>query len=180
MSTFEKNLKEIFPSQIVSIIGGIIAGTILAIYLDKFLIIPGILILIPGFLEMKNSIGGSLAARISAGLHLKVINVNHKRIRLVKGNALAAFFLALIVSICLGLVAFLFNLLVFKIFFPLIIILPLIAVIISSLLEIPLAIFLTFYLFKKGHDPDYIMGPFITSIGDIIGIFSLLISIIII
>lgn len=180
MRIIDKNFKELFASQLVSVFGGLIAGTILAIYTDKILIIPGMFILLPGFLEMKNSISGSLAARISAGLHLRFITIHRKKIKLIRGNALAAFLLALIVSLGLGLIAFAFSLFVFKVFIPKIIILPLIAGIISSFLEIPITIFFTFYLFMKGHDPDYIMGPFITSVGDIISVISLLIAVVII
>jgi len=180
MHIIDKNFKEMFTSELVSIFGGLIAGTILAIYTDKILIIPGIFILLPGFLEMKNSISGSLTARISAGLHLGFIKVHKRKTKLIKGNLLAAFLLALIISLVLGLITFAFNLFVFKAFMPKIIILPLIAGVISSIVEIPITVLVTFYLFMKGHDPDYIMGPFITSLGDIISILSLLIAVTII
>lgn len=180
MHIFDKNFKEIFTPQLVSIFGGLVAGTILAVYMDKILLIPGMFILIPGFLEMKNSISGSLTARISAGLHLGFIKIHRRKTKLIRGNLLAAFLLTLIVSLVLGLIAFAFNLFIFKAFMPGIILLPLVAGVISSIIEIPMTIFFTFYLFMKGHDPDYIMGPFITSAGDIIGIISLLVAVVII
>lgn len=180
MSVFDKSFKEIFLSQIVSIIGGLIAGTILALYTDKLLLIPGMLILLPGFLEMRGNISGSFASRLSSGLFLGVINPNKVKTKIIRGNLLSSFLLAIIISFTLGLIAFLFNLLVFKIAVSKIILLPLIAGIIANAIEIPLTLAVTFYLFKKGHDPNNIIGPFVTSTGDITSIASLLIALVII
>lgn len=180
MSIFDKSFKEIFLSQIVSIIGGLIAGTILALYTDKLLLIPGMLILLPGFLEMRGNISGSFASRLSSGLFLGVINPNKVKTKIIRGNLLSSFLLAIIISFTLGLIAFLFNLLVFKIAISKIILLPLIAGIIANAIEIPLTLAVTFYLFKKGHDPNNIIGPFVTSTGDITSIASLLIALVII
>jgi len=80
----------------------------------------------------------------------------------------------------LGLIAFMFNNLVLHVFNPSIIMIFLIAGLIASAIEIPIAIFFTFYFFRKGHDPNNILGPFVTSTGDITSILSLLIALVII
>jgi len=67
-----------------------------------------------------------------------------------------------------------FNVIMFKI-----ILMPLVAGVIANLIEIPLTLFATFYLFKKGHDPNNIIGPFVTTTGDITSIISLLIAMVI-
>ncbi len=180
MNIFDNNFKEIFSSQIVSIIGGLIAGTVLALYMDKILLIPGMLVFLPGFLSMVHDISGTFAARLSSGLFLGVIKPNKVETKIIKGNLSASFFLAIFVSLILGVVAFLFNLLVLHIFTIKIILLPLIAGALANAMNITLTLFVTFYLFRKGHDPNNIMGPFVTSAGDIIGIISLLIVLVII
>jgi cation transporter-like permease len=38
----------------------------------------------------------------------------------------------------------------------------------------------TFYFFKKGHDPNNVMGPFVSSLGDVTSVISLLIAMVII
>lgn len=176
MGLFDKSFKEIFSSQIASIVGGLIAGTVLAIYADKLLLIPGMFVLLPGFLEMRGNISGSFASRLSSGLFLGVVKPNKFKTKVVKGNLLASFLLAIFVSFVLGLVAFLFNLFVFRTFMLKIILLPLIAGVIANAIEIPLTLLATFYLFRKGHDPNNIMGPFVTSTGDITSIVALLIA----
>ena len=179
MLIFDKEFKEIFSSQIISIIGGLIAGTFLAIYTNNLLMLPGILILLPGFLEMRGNISGSFASRLSSGLFLKVIDPRKIKTNIIRGNLAASFILAIFVSLMLGLVAFLFNYFILGVLTIKIIFLPVVAGIIANAMEIPLTLFVTLYLFKKGHDPNNIMGPFVTSTGDITSILSLLVAMVI-
>jgi len=179
MDVFDNNFKEIFISQIVSITGGLFAGVLLAVFTDQILLIPGMLIILPGFLEMRGNISGSFSSRLSSGLFLKIINPKKVNSKIISGNLIASFTLAIIVSLILGLIGFLFNLLIFKVMTVKIILIPLIAAIIANGVEIPLALFATLYLFRKGHDPNNIMGPFVTTTGDVVSILSLLLALVI-
>jgi len=180
MSLFDKDFKEIFSSELVSILIGLFAGTLLAIYTKKILLIPGMLILLPAFLEMRGNLDGSLSSRISSGLFLGVVKPRKYNTLIVKGNEKASIFLGLTISLLLGVIIFLINYFVFGVVYAKIIFLPLIAVIFSSLIEIPIIILLTFYLFRKGHDPNNIMGPFLTSSGDVASILGILIGVLLI
>ncbi len=180
MSIFDRNFKDIMLSQIVSIFGGLIAGTILAIYTGKVLMIPGMIILLPGFLEMRGSISGSFASRLSSGLFLGVIKPNRKNKHIIKGNLLASFFLVLVVTSFLGLIAFAFNYFILHSYTPKIILFPIIAGFAANIIEIPLTLIVTLFIFKKGHDPNNIMGPFVTSTGDITSILALILTVLII
>jgi mgtE-like transporter len=180
MEIFDKKFKEIFSSQMVSIFGGLFAGTILAIYTNKLFLIPGMLILLPGFLEMRGNISGSLAARLTSGMYLGFVNPKRPKTKIIKGNTVASFMLAIIVSFALGLLAFIFDYLIFGTITLKILFIPLIAGILANMIEIPLTLFFTFYLFKRGHDPDDIMGPFVTSTGDITSVLSLVIVVLLI
>ena len=174
---FDSAFKDIFSAQAFSIIGGILAGIVLALYTDKIFLIPGMLIILPGFMAMRGNISGTFASRISSGLFLKVINPNNANTPLVKGNVRGSFILGIIVSFVLGIVAFIFNYLTLGILVPLIILVPLLAGILSTFFLTPLTLSATLYIFKKGHDPNNIMGPFVTTIGDVTSILSLLIVI---
>lgn len=176
MRLFDNAFKEILSAQVISLIGGLIAGTILASYLDKILLVPGIFLILPGLLEMRGNISATLASRLSSGLFLRVIKPAKPDIKIMNGNITASFILVIFVSLALGLIAFAFNLIVFHTTTPKIILLALLTGLIANIIEIPLTIKTTLYLFKKGHDPNNIMGPFITSTGDIITTLSLLIA----
>jgi mgtE-like transporter len=182
MNKNKKGFNEILLSQTISLIGGLFVGIILASYTDNLILIPGFLILLPGFLQMRGGISGTLAARISSGLFLGFIKTkkSKEQSRIIKGNVFASFILVILVSIFLGIVAYLFTLFFFQISAPKIIIYSLLAALLANLIEIPLTLFFTFYFFKKGYDPDNIMGPFVTTTGDITSIISLLVVILLI
>ncbi len=180
MRIFDRNFEEILSSQVLSVTGGLVAGTLLAIYTDKLFLVPGMLIIFPAFLDMRGNISGTLASRLSSGLYLKVINPKKVNSRIVRSNMIASFLLALAVSFFLGMVAFAINFLLFGALTPEIIMIPIIAGIIASAIEIPLTAIMTLYLFRKGHDPDNIMGPLVTSTGDISSIVALLIAVVLI
>ncbi len=174
---FDKDFFEIFSSKFISLIAGLFAGFMLALFTDKLVLIPGVLVLLPGFLELQGNMSGTFASRLSSGLFLKVLHPNMKITnRVVRGNVLASLVLAIIVATVLGLLAFLFNYAVLGLVTPFIIVLPLIASLIASVLEIPLTFMITMYLFRKGHDPNNIMGPFSTSIADFTSVIALLIT----
>ena len=60
----DKDFFEISVSELISVTGGIIAGIFLLGLIDKLSLIPGLLILLPGFLEMHGNISGSLTGRL--------------------------------------------------------------------------------------------------------------------
>jgi len=171
---FDKGFKEILSAQFFAIISGLIAGIVLAVYTDKIFLIPGMLIILPGFMAMRGSISGTFASRISSGLFLRVINPKETHSQLIKGNIRGSFMLGIIVSLVLGLIAFLFNYFIMGSLTPLIILIPFLAGILSNFILTPLTLFATIYIFKKGHDPNNIIGPFIMTVGDVTSIVSLL------
>ncbi len=180
MGIFDKGFREILLSQFVSLIGGLIVGVVLAIYTDKLLLVPGMLIILPGFLEMRGNISGTFASRIASGLFLGVIKARNNSTKLIRGNKRASLILSMIVALFLGLMAFLFNYIALGVITPAIIALPFIAGVLSEMVEIPLTLFATIYFYRKGHDPNNIMGPFITSTGDISSVMALLIAMVIV
>lgn len=180
MDIFDRNFKEMLSSQTISIAGGIFTGVLLAFYIDKLFLLPGIFIFLPGFFEMRGNISGSFSSRLSSGLFLGVIKPERMNTKIIRGNLAASFLLVVPVCMILGLIAFLLNYLLLGIFSFQIIVLALVAGVIANVIEIPLTLFATFYLFRKGHDPNNIMGPFITSTGDITSVVSLLIALVIV
>lgn len=172
-----KEFREIFSAEIISMTGGLLAGSILAAYINKILLIPGLLILLPGFLEMRGNISGSLAARLGTALDLRKIPVKIDGSRVVSKNIAATFIEALAVALSLAAVAyavtyFVFGAATLEIFW-----IAIIAALLANLIEATLTVYTTFWLFRKGHDPNNIMGPYVTTTGDIVSVISLLVAI---
>ena len=175
-----KDFDEILTAEMASTAGGLAAGTLLAFITNQIELIPALLIFLPGFLEMRGSISGSLAARLSSGLFLGAERPRMRKNRILRGNVAAALLLVVIVSLVLGAVAFLANAALFGIHDSRIIGIALVAGILSNLIEIPVTVLATFWLFRHGHDPNNIMGPYVTTTGDISSIISIFIAVLII
>ncbi len=169
-----EDFREMLTAQLVSVTGGLAAGTLLAFATDKILLLPGLFILIPGFLAMRGSIAASLAARISTALHQHKRGIAKDNSAFGKQNVHACFLLAIATSVLLGVVAYISTKLLFGIDAPGILLIAIIAAFISNILMIPITFASTVWLFNHGYDPDNIMGPYITAVGDIVSIISLL------
>ncbi len=172
----DKDFFEISISELISVTGGIIAGVFLLSLIDKLSLIPGLLILLPGFLEMHGNITGSLAGRLSTALSRKKIKPKFTKSKFLIDNILATVFLVLVVSLVLGLVAYLAVYLFSNINDIRVLYIALFAAILTIILEIPITILSTFWLFRHKYDPDDIMGPYVTTLGDIISIISLFLA----
>lgn len=174
------DFKEISAGQFFSITGGLIAGIILASLENDLLLIPGLLILIPGFLEMKGNVNGSLASRLSSALHIGSIRPEIKNTAFLRENVLSSFVLVIVVGLVLGVASFTATYLYFKVFYIKIIYIALLTSLISDVLSIPLTTVSCFWLFKRGYDPDNIMGPYVTTTGDIISLIALFLAVLVI
>jgi len=99
----KKNIQEIFESEIISLIGGLIAGALLVFIKHKIELVPGILIFLPGYLDMKGSIYGSLSARLGSALHRGVFK--HSMNKRVYQNVIASIILSVFFGLLLGIFA---------------------------------------------------------------------------
>ncbi len=180
MHVLDKDFFEIISAESVSLIGGLLVGTILAVYTGELLLIPGMLILLPGFFEMRGNISGTISARISSGLFLGVIDPYKPNRRIIVENMLASFLLALFISLVLGLIGFVFIWIMTQTLFFRIIFIALLAGTIANAIEIPLTLYGTFFLYRRGHDPNNIMGPFVSVTGDAVSLAALLLAMVIV
>ncbi|MEK6937013.1 MAG: magnesium transporter [Nanoarchaeota archaeon] len=174
-TTIDKEFEEIYFSEFLAVTGGIIGGTLLLGLTESFNLIAGLFILFPGLLEMHGNIYGSLSARLSNLLLLGKLKKKEEISYFIKENVLASFFLLFFVSFVLGLISYLFVYFFLGTSNPVLILISLFSSILSSFIEIPMTIYTTFWIFKHKLDPEDIMGPYVTTFGDIISILSLVI-----
>ena len=169
---------QIIKGQIFSLTGGLIAGSLLSLYTDKLYLIPGIFVLLPGFLELQGGINGAMAARIGSIAHkFGVDKVDDAKDEHIKSNVFASIFLNFTASAFLGLLSFFLVKVFFKEEIPQLIAIPLIAAFFASTVLIPITEKVSSILYKRGIDPDNVMGPIVTSIGDVVSTASILIAI---
>jgi mgtE-like transporter len=153
-------------------LGGMLAGTLLALHLGIFTLAPWTLAVYPGILSMRGVIGGLFSGRLSTGLHIGTVRAGftkNTRNFYVLWRAIIA--LTLESSIMLGLVASLFG-----IFFwgttlmdSMAILGVVTATMALSLAFIsPITVAVSVLSFRRGLDPDIIVYPVISTVADIL------------
>lgn len=170
-------VEEILFAEFISVTGGVLAGLGLTFFIDKIIAQPGLFILLPGLLAMRGDISGTMAARLGSALHRHKLNPKFTHGKIIRDNSIASLLLSLFDGIVLGVVAFIATKLIFGISNPAIITISVISAVISAIFMIPLTTSAVFWLFKRGIDPDDVMGPYVTTIGDIIMIASLYLAV---
>lgn len=168
---YNRILKESLPILSICGILGLFSGGILSARIESLITIPGLLILIPPFLEDGGAIGGILASRISSSLHLGTLD--HRKIfsRDIAKLFIFSHALSLFVFSLVGIFAYissrvmemhtlsLHNLLTVSI------ISGQILTIFINLITYIVSIF----SFRKGVNPDNVTIPIITSVIDLLG-----------
>ncbi len=177
-ASVKKIIRETLPVLVVTTMGGITAGIFLEnVKHDMIVKIPGLLILLPAILGNRGNIAGALGSRLSSALHLGLIDAELKWNKMLSDNLYATIILNIAVSLLLGTLAWCAYEMAG---FPgeaSIIKLTLIALIAGTLAGVLLAlltILLAIYTSSKGMDPDNILMPLVSTVGDIATIICLI------
>lgn len=169
------------PVIVVSLLAGLFAGAVLGSETMRAGIerVPGILILLPAFLATRGGVYGSLGARLGSALHQGLIepqfDAENRRLR----NAITASFInGMVVSVFIAVVAFVVLLLsgTSGNLLQLVAIMA-VAGFFSAVLMLSALVSVLFVGYRHGHDPDTLVGPIVTTLGDVFGIVFLLAAI---
>ena len=143
---------------------GIILGN-MEFYLETF---PGLMVIIPGAIGMRGNIFGSFGSRLSTHLHIGTLSPEFKRSDILTEIITSSIILTMVLSVLLGIIAkavcIIFN-------FPSIslfdfVLISFIAGLISSIVMLPITMFISLKSFENGWDPDNITTPLIAAFGD--------------
>ena len=171
---WKKIVRFSMPLLTICIIIEIFAGNILQNSEDQLLLFPIFLISIPVINGVGGNIGSVLGARLASGLHVGNINLDIKDKKMHE-NLITSLFIGFITYLILAIIIYLIST-----FSSLIVINPMkfITIILCTgvLLVFAVSIFsilTAFWSFKKGLDPDDMVAPVVTTVGDTLGILFL-------
>ena len=145
------------------------AGALLSEIGNFNLLLPGLLLIVPGLLEMRGNISSSFAQRLGSAVHLGIVSWESKFNEEIIENLKAVILLSLINVILLVsgsyVLALIRGIKITNIFglFLISILTTLIA-----LLFIPATIIVSLYFHKRGIDPDNVVIPILSSLNDVI------------
>ena len=159
-----KIVKETFPSEIISIIGDILAGIVLSLLILPFKSFLILILFVPALLSMRGNISGPFIARTSRDF---IIGEFNKKSWIE--NVAATFALSIITAFFIGLFGILLNFFLIKIFIVSIetlILIPILSILFTISVSIPSSTGLNYMAFKYGFDPNNIVNPIMTAIDD--------------
>ncbi len=171
-----KIVKETFPSEIVSIVGDLLAGIVLSLLILPFESFIVLILMIPALLSLRGNLSGPFIARTSRDL---VIGDFSKRSWIE--NVLATYILSIITAIFIGILSIVLNLTLFKLTilsFQYFLSIPIISILLTLSISIPCSTGLNYIAFKRGLNPNNIVNPVMTAIDDFSTVFCFFLTII--
>ncbi|QLG50131.1 magnesium transporter [Natrinema halophilum] len=166
--------RESLPILVVSLAGGIFAGSVLGSegMTNGFERFPGMLLLLPAFLATRGNVYGALGARISSGLHQGMIDPEFSWDRRLINAIAASFINGISVSIFIAVLSWGIMQVLGRESARLVELISIMLV--SGVLTSTTLIFgllaLVFTGYKYGLDPDNLIGPIVTTLGDVFGV----------
>jgi len=159
-----KIIKEVFPSEIISIIGDILAGIILTILILPFKSFLILILIVPALLSMRGNISGPFIARTSRDLIIGELNTKSWI-----ENVLATYALSIVIAFLIGLFGNLLNYFFVRVFIitsGILILIPIISILLTLSISIPFSTFLNIIVFRRGLDPNNVVNPIMTAVDD--------------
>jgi mgtE-like transporter len=168
------------PALGASLVGGLLAGVVLGGMRAELRAVEGLLVLVPALLATRGNVYGSFGARLSTGLHQGLVeprvDVGDERLRAAAAAALGNGILAsvfaatavfLILTILGGGVAPLLTLVAISF----------VAGLLSGIALTGVVVAVVFAGYRRGRDPDTLVGPVVTTTGDVFGVAFLLLAV---
>ena len=159
-----KIVKETFPSEIISIIGDLLAGIIILILILPFKTFLLLIIFIPALLSLRGNLSGPFIARTSKDFIVGDFNKKS-----YFENVFATYSLSIITGILIGIFCIILDILLIKLFilpFELFVYIPLLSIIFTLTISIPCSTLLNFLAFRFGANPNNVVNPIMTAVDD--------------
>ena len=162
-------VKQSLPLIIFCGLGAIVAGSTLGVMTELLKEIPGLIVIIPAIIALRGNISTAFGSRLGSAYHLGIIDADNLWNEELKQNIIGSLMLSFLVSIIIGILAYVSSILIRAYPNPVkLISIVLIAGIISGIILTLLTISIIYLVFKRGYDPDNITGPALATFGDII------------
>ena len=162
-------VKQSLPLIVFCGLGAIVAGSTLGVMTDLLREIPGLIVIIPAIIALRGNISTAFGSRLGSAYHLGVIDSDNLWNEELKQNIIGSLTLSFLVSIIIGILAYVTSIIMKVYPDPVkLILIVLIAGVVSAIILTMLTIGIIYLVFKRGYDPDNITGPALATFGDII------------
>ncbi|WP_251331195.1 magnesium transporter [Haloplanus pelagicus] len=172
--------REALPALGASLVGGLLAGLVLGGMRSDLRTVEGLLVLVPALLATRGNVYGSLGARLATGLHQGLIEprirAGDRRLRAAAAAALAN---GLFTSLFAAAAAFVILSALGMPVAPVgrLLGIALVAGLLSGTTLVAVVVTVVFAGYRRGYNPDTLVGPLVTTTGDVFGVLFLLIAV---
>ena len=165
-------IKQTLPVLILMALGGTLAGLFLNAARSSLDVFPGLLVLVPAMQNLRGSISGSMASKLSTALHQGTVRAAFLHNEDLGPFIFSSLSLTATMSAVIGILSYLFCLL-YGITAPspfIFLIISMTVGIMAGSAHLLINILISIASFKKGLDPDNVSIPFLAVMGDIVTI----------
>ena len=168
------------PALLGSAVGGLFAGVVLGGMRAEFQAVPGLLVLVPALLATRGNVYGSLGARVATALHQGFVEPSlTERDDRLEAAVAAAIGNGLVASAFAAVLAFIALRALGGAPAPLwmLVSVALLAGILSGIVLSLVVLTVVFTGYRHGYNPDTLVGPVVTTAGDVFGVAFLLLAV---
>jgi mgtE-like transporter len=174
--------RQALPILFVALFGGLFSGVVLEELLGSVERFPGLLVMVPVFLATRGNVYGALGGRIASGLHQGLIPPEFEWNERLVNAVVASFVNGISISVVIGALSWgALQLLGWPsaALYELVGIMLIAGTLTSVVLVFGLLAVL-FAGYSAGYDPDNLVGPIVTTLGDIFGMVFLLVAVLVV
>lgn len=149
---------------------------------EAFTEYPGLLLLLPAFLATRGNVYGALGARISTGLHQGLIQPRLELDKRLVNAVIASLVNGITISVFIGFMSWGILRVLGRESAALgeIVGITLVAGLLTSVVMIVGLLLIVFGGYRRGIDPDNLVGPIVTTLGDMFGVVFLYIGVVVV
>ena len=168
----------------VSLLGGLFAGAVLGSepMREAFRQYPGLLLLLPAFLATRGNVYGAFGARLSSGLHQGLIRPELTYDERLFNAVVASFVNGIGISVVIGVLSWAVLQALGRESARLVELvgITLVSGVLTSVVLVFGLMGLVFGSYEFGLDPDNLIGPIVTTLGDVFGVVFLYLAVVVV
>ena len=155
-----------------------IAGIYLGSVREVLGLIPGLMVLLPSIINMRGSIAGVFASRLSSSMHLGEFSIDFQEGSVLGDNIRASLVVTILIAFALGIFAYALSTLCG---FPVVgvtdlVLISVVCGVVSGLVVMGITLVVALTSYRYGLDLDMIAAPTVTTSGDIVTLPILVLS----
>jgi mgtE-like transporter len=168
---------------IVCAIIEILAGNVMDGMKERLTItLPGLILMVPALLDLRGNVNGALASRLGTALHTGVIEPKLSMSNELKVNIISSLILSLMASATIGAFACIIGVIlgIASLNFVALMSIAVVAGFVSGVILAGLTVFISIASYERGWDPDNITAPLMATIGDLVTMISIYLTVLLV